>query len=160
MSISSLRFAGLNPEDRAIFAVNARLISGLVTESLLRALYFPIHGFEATGICILLGNDVSSKPPSQLPCMSKDIVAVVPLRHVPVFRHDSLDTRGKEIGLLDPLDMLPLVFEVDADGLEAREAEVYLVHFSESLLLKYVILASRLEICYFENTLWSRMGDL
>lgn len=117
MSISALRFAGLNPEDRAIFAVNARLISCLVTESLLRALYFPIHGFEATGICVLLNNDVSSKPPSLQPCELKDVIAVVPLRHVPVFRHDGSDTRGKEIGLLDPLDMFPLVLEVeDADN--------------------------------------------
>lgn len=138
MSISSLRFAGLNPEDRAIFAVNARLISGLVTESLLRALYFPIHGFEATGICVLLGNDVSSKPPSQQPCESKDVVAVIPLRHIPVFRHDGTDTRGKEIGLLDPLDMFPLVFEIDPDGLEAREAEVYLVHILLAATFIYV----------------------
>lgn len=138
MSISALRFAGLNPEDRAIFAVNARLISCLVTESLLRALYLPIHGFEATGICVLLGNDVSSEPPSQQPCTSRDIVAVVPLRHVPVFRHDSADTRGKEIGLLDPLDMLPLVFEVDADGLKAGEAMVSFVHFSQRPLLKFM----------------------
>lgn len=131
MSISALRFADLNPGDRAIFAVNARLISCLVTESLLRALYLPIHGFEATGICVLLGNDVSSKPPSQRPCTSKDIVAIVPLCHVPVFRHDGTDTRGKEIGLLDPLDMRPLVFEIDADGLGAGESEVYLVRFSQ-----------------------------
>jgi hypothetical protein len=125
MSISALRFAHLNPGDRAIFAVNARLVSCLVTESLLRALYFPIHGFEATGICVLLHNQVSSKPPSQEPYESKDILAVVPLQHVPYFRHDGTDTRGKEIGLLDPLDMLPLVFEVDADGTEPKEIEVH-----------------------------------
>jgi len=138
MSISALRLAGLNPGDRATFAVNARLISCLVTESLLRALYIPIHGFEATGICVLLGNNVSSEPPSQRPYASKDILAIVPLRDVPIFRHDGTDARGKEIGLLDPLDMFPLVFEVDADGLEAREAEVSLVHFYCQPLLKFV----------------------
>ncbi|KAG5642423.1 hypothetical protein DXG03_002797 [Asterophora parasitica] len=121
MSISATRLAGLNPQDRAVFATNARLISCLVTESLLRALYLPISGFEATGICVVLGNDV----PSDLsrPYEAKDILAVVPLRHVPLFRHDGTDSRAKEISLLDPLDMLPIVFEVDLEGNQPVEIQ-------------------------------------
>jgi len=139
--LSRSQHSGLLVSTRKIapfFAVNARIISCLVTESLLRALYIPIHGFEATGICVILNNGVSSKPPSQQPCTSKDIVAVVPLRHLPIFRHDSTDTRRREIGLLEPLDMLPLVFEVDTNDLGVREAEVCPVHFSRLPLLKFV----------------------
>ncbi|KAJ7183177.1 hypothetical protein C8R46DRAFT_1066173, partial [Mycena filopes] len=43
-------------------------------------------------------------------------LAVIPLRHVPVFKHDSADPRGPEIGLLDPMDMLPLVLEFGTDA--------------------------------------------
>lgn len=127
MSVSALRLAALNPGDRAAFATSARLVSCLVTESLLRALYLPIHGFESTGICVLLNSDVSSKPPSEQPYESKDILAIFPLRHVPYFKHDGTDTRGKEIGLLDPLDMMPLCFEVevDIDGTKQPETEVH-----------------------------------
>ncbi|KAF8071691.1 IucC family-domain-containing protein [Lyophyllum atratum] len=115
MSISATRLAGLNPSDRALFATNARLISCLVTESLLRALYIPISGFETTGICVVLQNNVSSEA-LQRPYESKDILAIVPLRHVPLFHHDRTDMQEKEISLLDPLDMMPMVFEIDSDG--------------------------------------------
>lgn len=161
MSISALRLAGLNPGDRAIFAVNARLICCLVTESLLRALYFPIHGFEATGICVLLHNGVSSKPPSQKPYESQDVLAVVPLRHVPCFRHDGTDTRGKEIGLLDPLDMLPLVFEVDADGSQPKEIEVHHTDLFHSPLVNARIMsACRLNIGHLKDPIRPWVGDL
>ncbi|KAF5371849.1 hypothetical protein D9615_009540 [Tricholomella constricta] len=122
MSISATRLAGLDPHDRAVFATNARLISCLVTESLLRALYIPLPGFEATGICVVLQKDVSSEL-SRGPYESKDILTVVPLRHVPLFRHDDEDTRAKEISLLDPLDMMPMVFEIDAEGTMPAEIE-------------------------------------
>lgn len=122
MSISASRLAALKPADRAIFAVNARLISCLVTESLLRALYFPIDGFEATGICVVLGNSASSGTGRIYE--SSDILAVVPLRYVPLLRQDGTGVRGKAISLLDPLDMMPLVFEVDVDGINTPEIEV------------------------------------
>lgn len=124
MSVTAARLAGLSPGDRAAFATSARLLSCLVTESMLRALYLPIHGFEANGICIVLNNDVSSEPPSPQPYASKDIFALIPLYHVPVFKHDGTDSRAKEIGLLDPLDMMPLVFEVDPNGTGHNDTEV------------------------------------
>ncbi|RDB25516.1 Uncharacterized protein y4xN [Hypsizygus marmoreus] len=122
MSHSATRLSALHPGDRAVFASTARLISCLVTESLLRGLYLPIRGFEATGICVLLTSQVSSEVP-QRAYDAKDILAVVPLRHVPLFRHDGTDDRGKDISLLDPLDMMPLVFEVYPDGIESVEIE-------------------------------------
>jgi hypothetical protein len=127
MSVTAVRLASLSPGDRAAFATSARLLSCLVTESILRALYFQIHGFEANGVCIVLSNDVSSKPPLQQ-YASKDIFAVIPLYHVPIFKHDGTDSRGKEIGLLDPLDMMPLVFEVDPNGNKPPETEVPSFH--------------------------------
>ncbi|KAG5652765.1 hypothetical protein H0H81_003703 [Sphagnurus paluster] len=122
MPISATRIAGLNPADRAVFATNARLISCLVTESLLRAIYIPISRTDAIGMCVVLENEVSSDA-SHKPYQSKDILAIVPLLHLPLFRHDGTDLRGKEISLLDPLDMMPVVFEVDGDGIMPTEIE-------------------------------------
>lgn len=101
--------------ERAKFATTSRLLSCLVTESLSRALYFSLAGYdEATVFCVLLAGEVSSRPPQSLnnPYKVSDILAIVLLRHIPVFKHDSADPRGPEIGLLDPMDMLPLTLEV------------------------------------------------
>ncbi|KAF5390947.1 hypothetical protein D9757_003945 [Collybiopsis confluens] len=64
--------------------------------------------------CVLLSGEASSRPPQPLenPYTTSDILAIVLLKHVPVFKHDSTDLRGREIGLLDPMDMLPLTLEV------------------------------------------------
>ncbi|KAG6837177.1 hypothetical protein C0991_012478, partial [Blastosporella zonata] len=89
--ISATRLAGLNPRDRAIFATNARLISCLVTESLLKALYIPIFESEATGIAVLL----LGSPDSQLSYEAKDILAIVALSHVPLF-HEAVTGRSEK----------------------------------------------------------------
>lgn len=104
---------------RALFATTSRLLSCLVTESLSRAIYFPLTEFEGTGFCVLLVGDVSSRPPQSLdyPYEASKILAIALLRHVPVFKHDSADPRGQEIGLLDPMDMLPIILE-PVDGRE------------------------------------------
>lgn len=106
----------LPPPERAAFATSARLISCLVTESLIRALYFPLQGFEATGFCVLLSGSAASSVITDRPYNREDILGVVPLRYIPVFKHDASDPRGKEIGLLDPLDMVPLVLELSGTG--------------------------------------------
>ncbi|KAJ3720377.1 IucC family-domain-containing protein [Lentinula raphanica] len=100
--------------EKANFATTSRLLSCLVTESLSRALYFPLTGFEATGFCVLLSGEVSSRPPEPIdvPYKLSDILTIILLKHVPVFKHDGADPRGPEIGLLDPMDMLPLTLEV------------------------------------------------
>ncbi|THH16104.1 hypothetical protein EW146_g4489 [Bondarzewia mesenterica] len=105
----------LPPAQRAAFATSARLLSCLVTESLVRALFIPFEGFEAVGVCVILSGSTSKKQPKECPTYSSDdLFAIIPLRHIPVFKHDESDSRGHEIGLLDPLDMLPLVFEIDS----------------------------------------------
>ncbi|KAL0581468.1 hypothetical protein V5O48_000622 [Marasmius crinis-equi] len=112
---SSARY--LEPAARAAYATSARMLSCLVTESLVRALYFPIEGFEATGICVILSGSVSSRQPLPLEesYELRDILAVLPLQHIPIFKYDRSDPRGREIGLLDPMDMLPLVLRVVDD---------------------------------------------
>ncbi|KAF5366543.1 hypothetical protein D9758_008967 [Tetrapyrgos nigripes] len=65
---------------------------------------------------ILLSGSLSSRPPQPIDqpysIKNEDILGIVPLRYVPVFKHDGSDLRGKEIGLLDPLDMVAVVFEI------------------------------------------------
>lgn len=138
MFISATRLAGLDPGDRAAFATNARLLSCLVTESLRRALYIPISRVDTTGICVILQSDVSSPPRPTYG--SEDILAIVPLLNAPLFRHDGADFRAKEISLVDPLDMLPIVLEV-ADVTETipAEIEVLIIHFGPSLIPDRVI---------------------
>jgi hypothetical protein len=95
------------------------MLSCLVTESLARGIYLKLaSGLDATGICVVLLGDISSQPPPDIATAytPSNILAVIPLRHVPVFKHDGTDPRGKEIGLLDPMDMLPLVFEFSGDS--------------------------------------------
>jgi len=81
-------------EERAAFATTARLLSCLVTESLVRAIFVPCRWADCEG----------------------DVLAIILLINVPVIKFDSNDPRGKEIGLLDPLDMFPLVLAASGDG--------------------------------------------
>ena len=41
-----------------------------------------------------------------------DIFVVVPLQHHPVLKDDCLHTYGRRVGLVDPLDMLPVIYEL------------------------------------------------
>jgi hypothetical protein len=110
------RLSGLSPADRATFATACRLFSCLVTESLVRALYInlPSAGFEACGVAVILSGNKSAQPPPAIdsPYEQEDILAVLALRQIPVFKHDGIDPRGPEIGLLDPMDMIPIVFQL------------------------------------------------
>lgn len=121
MSLSTFTIGAraLPPDQRAALASTVRLLSCLVTESIVRALYFPLEGFEATGFTVVLKPDVLPDHPYS----NSDILAIIPLRHVPVYKHDGQDERAKEIGLLDPLDMMPSVFELSSipnDVLDGR----------------------------------------
>ncbi|KAI0043238.1 hypothetical protein FA95DRAFT_426185 [Auriscalpium vulgare] len=124
-----LRATDLPPHARASFATAARLLSCLVTESLLRALYVPLDSPGCVGVCVVLSGPASAKAPTAY--TADDVLVLVPLRHVPVFKHDSdaTDARGRDIALLDPLDMLPLVLQVrqGRDALDRSEAREKLV---------------------------------
>ncbi|KAF7312080.1 hypothetical protein MIND_00220300 [Mycena indigotica] len=114
MPSNTIEFPDLPPAQRAAFGTAARLLSCLVTESLVRAIYVELTyaPLGATGIAVCLLGDISARSPQQVddPYNVNNILAIIPLRHTPVFKHDGTDPRGKEIGLLDPMDMLPLVF--------------------------------------------------
>jgi len=116
----------LTEYQRAVFATTARLLSCFVTESLVRALYIPLEGLEATGFSVLLTGSVSASSQPEWPSYTAaDILAIVLLKHVPVLTNEGSYRRAREVGLLDPLDMLPLVFEVGQSGdIGSRQDEV------------------------------------
>lgn len=95
--------------ERAQFATTSRLLSCLVTESLARAFYQPLKDIpNVNGYGIILQGDI----PAEVSLLHADsILAIVPLHHPPIFKADGVDFLGKEIGLLDPLDMIPMIFE-------------------------------------------------
>jgi hypothetical protein len=96
------------PHERAQFATTARLLSCLVTESLVRAFYQPLDTPTARGFAIILQGEVVL---DAAPLIMDDILAIVPLHHAPIFKPDGGSLIGREIGLLDPLDMIPSIFE-------------------------------------------------
>jgi hypothetical protein len=117
--------------ERAAFGTSARLLSCLVTESLVRAIFIPLRWSDCVDIGVVLKPPVSP-PVSTAPVQDsrtysqEDVLSIVLLRHVPIFKADSSDPRGKEVGLLDPLDMFPLLLQtsLDHDGDSADESEV------------------------------------
>ncbi|KAF8149827.1 IucC family-domain-containing protein [Crassisporium funariophilum] len=92
---------GSKPYEKAQFATTARLLSCLVTESLVHAIYHPLRGSEAAGFALILKGEVL---PSKSLFDVDDILVILPLHHPPVLQ-------GAAIGLLDPLDMMSLAFE-------------------------------------------------
>ncbi|KAF8633216.1 hypothetical protein AX15_001452 [Amanita polypyramis BW_CC] len=119
MHPDATRLAHLPPPQRAAFAVAGRLISCLVTEALLRALFFPLARSDASGFALILYNDPNADlaPPISATCQITDVFAIVPLQFIPVLtEHDG----NRAINLLDPLDMIPLVFVVSDSKKEAN----------------------------------------
>ncbi|RDB25517.1 hypothetical protein Hypma_006471 [Hypsizygus marmoreus] len=106
--------SALPPSKHAAFAVTSRLISCLVTEQLLRGFYISISkSTRASGVLIVLSTHlISEKPIITRALRPSDIFAIVPLRHPPVFSGTSLHNHGRPVGLVDPLDMVPEVFEL------------------------------------------------
>jgi hypothetical protein len=105
------RLAHLAPPQRAEFAVTSRLFSCLVTESLLRALYFPLEsGASARGFALILLDDPSVHSASQTTDISQitDSFAFIPLQGTPILASSEDGSTIREITLLDPLDMVPL----------------------------------------------------
>lgn len=113
--------------ERASFATTARLLSCLVTESLVRAIFVPLQWSDCVGIGVVLKAPIATIPTHN--CKQEDVLAIVLLRHVPVLKTDSESSAsdepraGKEIGLLDPLDMFPSVLVISRDG-ESSENEL------------------------------------
>ncbi|KAF8640269.1 hypothetical protein AX16_010164 [Volvariella volvacea WC 439] len=106
--------SGLPPAEHATFAVTSRLLSCLVTEQLLRAFYVPITPpNQATGVLVILSTHlISEQAVISRALRVGDIYAIVPLRTPPVFKNKTCYRHGREVGLVDPLDMLPEVYEL------------------------------------------------
>jgi hypothetical protein len=115
---------GSSSAERAVFATTARLLSCLVTEFLVRAIFVPLQWSDCLGIGVVLKPPIRSTVPTH-DYLQGDVLAIVLLRHFPVFRaaESSDHLRGREIGLLDPLDMFPLVLTTSGDG-DSPENEV------------------------------------
>ena len=117
--------------ERASFATTARLLSCLVTESLVRAIFVPLQWSDCVGVGVVLKGPIATIPAHN---KQEDILAIVLLTHAPVLKTDfesSGDPRGREIGLLDPLDMFPLMLVILKDG-ESSENEVWFIRFCGS----------------------------
>jgi hypothetical protein len=101
----------LQPLEHATFAVSSRLLSCLVTESLLRAFYLEAKTGTMTGILVILSTTVISEQPIITRALRPaDIFAIVPLRAAPAFKDNTTTKHGRVVGLLDPLDMVPEVY--------------------------------------------------
>lgn len=98
--------ATLNPRDRALFATSARLLSCLVTESLVDAYFYSRAKRSTAGwatVCLKAKKEASDPV---------GILAVVPLHHCPLVEQEEDVYGARKITLLDPLDMLPSIFVV------------------------------------------------
>ncbi|KAF9524860.1 IucC family-domain-containing protein [Crepidotus variabilis] len=101
----------LEPTDRAKFATTARLLSCLVTETLTPAFYQSVKGEdELAGFVLVLTANFFEGQGALKPA---DVLAIVPLHHPPVFGLSGHGPFGKAVGLLDPFDIIPFVFEYD-----------------------------------------------
>ena len=103
------RLAHLSPPLRAEYAVTSRLLSCLVTESRLRALYFPLSDVNATGFALILLHGPSATSAIRVADIQiTDVFALIPLQGAPILNLEEDGTTIKEITLLDPLDLVPL----------------------------------------------------
>jgi hypothetical protein len=111
-------FSRLQPSEMAAFSVTSRLLASIVTESLLDAYYIPILSEEIRGICILLSTHVVEENPIPTGSLGPaDVFAILPLHQEPVCSGTPTG-HGKSVWLLDPLDMIPSIFELSTRGAE------------------------------------------
>lgn len=103
----------ITASESAAFAVSSRLISCLVTEGLLRAFYVPLphnHPTSTEGAIIVLAPGRSSDQSARL--HTDEIFAIVHVHHAPVLAKGPKHKHGFPVALVDPLDMLPEIYDV------------------------------------------------
>ncbi|KAH9068482.1 hypothetical protein EDB83DRAFT_2222676 [Lactarius deliciosus] len=133
----------LRPSERAAFAVTSRLLASIVTESLLRSYYVPIQSEYARGICVILSTNVTSEHPVLTrPLHPADVFAIIPLHQEPIFSDETYTRHGRPIWLLDPLDMIPFIFELstrapgsDGSSLQTQILSSLVSHLGEPAFL-------------------------
>src|SRR6266849_1095463 len=84
------RAMGSSSAERASFATTARLLSCLVTESLVRAIFVPLRWSDCVGIGVVLNAPIIAA--TTIPI--HDVLAIVLLRHVPVLKTGSDSVSG------------------------------------------------------------------
>ncbi|TFY82941.1 hypothetical protein EWM64_g1072 [Hericium alpestre] len=115
--------ADLDPAERAAFAVTSRLLSCIVTEALLPAVYVPTSAAGACGVCVILTALPSGEDSwRSRPLRREDIFAIVPVHGKPVLKGDASE-RGTQVWMLDPLDMLPSIYDAQEFSLGASGLE-------------------------------------
>ena len=117
----------LQPSEMAAFSVTSRLLASIVTESLRDAYYIPLHSEETRGICVLLSTQEieENRIPTESLCPA-DVFGIIPLHQEPVC-YGTPTGHGKPIWLLDPLDMIPSIFELSAQEADSRAEPVIYV---------------------------------
>jgi len=101
-----------SPRERAAFAGMSRLISCLVTEQILPALYFALDTSETLARGFMLVGSMPGRSGDNWILHTDNIFIIVPLCHTPVLGRGIIaDIRPIE--LVDPLDMLPFVYQVE-----------------------------------------------
>ncbi|TFK28163.1 hypothetical protein FA15DRAFT_665648 [Coprinopsis marcescibilis] len=115
--------SGLLPEKHAAFAVLSRLISCLVTEALMPAFYVPVSSSKfSPGVMIIMSLNHSKGNGRPSPPFGPDhIFAIIPLRTRPVLKQAT--DIGTPIGLVDPLDMTPYIYECVKKGAECGSGD-------------------------------------
>ncbi|KAG0171015.1 hypothetical protein DFQ30_001634 [Apophysomyces sp. BC1015] len=97
----------------AKFATTSRLIACLVSEALVQAYFVPAP--DKFGICVLLRPHVAEETATPTSVRLSDILAVVPLRGLPILSTPRIDAtwngvRCSRIDLVDSWDMLPHIY--------------------------------------------------
>jgi hypothetical protein len=64
---------------------------------------------------------MSEKPIINRALQSSDVFALVPLLHAPLFSGESVSKHGRLVGLVDPLDMFPEIYELNRTMSNAAE---------------------------------------
>jgi hypothetical protein len=74
----------------------------------------PVVHERATGVLVLLSTYLMSEKPIIIDRALRfdDIFVLVPLLHLPVFSGASVFKYGRPVGLIDPLDMFPEIYEL------------------------------------------------
>jgi hypothetical protein len=112
-------------EHYASFATTSRLVTCLVSETLVPVFFVPVKSVDRNnqfiGLCLLLRPN-TIKQESELPTniIASDILTVVPLRGLPILNNENValfnGIRCPQIDLVDFLDMLPHIYSVEASG--------------------------------------------
>jgi hypothetical protein len=102
-----------SPRERAAFAGMSRLISCVVTEQILPALYFALDASKTLAHGFMLVGSMPGHSGDNWILHADNIFIIVPLCHTPVLGRGIIADTGRPIELVDPLDMLPFFYQVE-----------------------------------------------